>query len=168
MNKIILILLCLPFSVWATTCEIPKESIVVSNIGLGKSVIDLEKKHKGVQIGDGYSKGAKSNLLYLGSDLEKDWLSGTPINSFIYISYDKKSKKIDGYNVSFNLDSLSTLKFKNVLVEIYNLPKSGWVYKVDDADAKYGEEYSYTYNCKDYRLYISQSGFGSTMIVSEN
>lgn len=170
MKWIILLLLTFPIITFGQDCEVPKEKIIIADVGLGQSVVELAKKHKGINLQTISSDENNSNLgtLNLTQDVDKYWLMGTPISSFIYIGYNKRNNLINGYNISFNLDGLSPKKFKNVLVEMYDLPKNGWMYKVDDSDPKYGEEHSYTYKCKDYTIYMSQSGFGNTMSINLN
>ncbi|MFX4717815.1 hypothetical protein ABTG45_18910, partial [Acinetobacter baumannii] len=65
---------------------------------------------------------------YVHSNEFEDAFSGTPATNAGFISFDGNTKLINAFSVSFgHLDNFSANNYKNGLVALYSLPKTGWI-----------------------------------------
>ncbi len=171
MKKIIVFgLIFLPSISWAQiknvgACEIPKDKIVIADVGLGKSAKELvSKEYRGLELDDEVfnKKGNKEYRVSILNRKNDIWLSGQPIYDFNFITYDPKNYKILSFGLSLRLDDFPVGKVKDALITLYGLPKVGWSL-TQETDPRYGEVNEYHYRCKDYLIEISQSGLGTSL-----
>lgn len=168
MKKIILnCIFILPSSLYAGVCSVPKENIIVNGVSLNTSVKELAKNNKAIELDNKIINRSSDRevLVFINRKYEKDWLYGEPIEHFNFISYNKENYKIKSFGLSFSFDNFSPEKFKQTLIMLYGLPKTGWKYSKED-DPKYGEAVEYNYKCNEYKIRVSQSALGSSMQVS--
>ncbi len=169
MKRILLIASYFPIAVWASVCEVPKDQIVIADVGLGHDVRKLEKYKVEIdnKVWNKNNSNSKFGEALIGPKVEKYWLLGTPVQSFSYIQYYKRNYLISGYSVSFNLDDINHIKLRKILTELYGLPKSNWKIK-KGVDGKYGEFVDQKYECDNYTILInSGSAAGSFMVIDE-
>ncbi|PVZ89975.1 hypothetical protein C9426_00920 [Serratia sp. S1B] len=168
MKKIILTcIVFIPSILYAGTCIVPKEKIVVGGVALNKSVKELAKHNKAIELDNEIINrpSSKEFLVFINRKYEKTWLYGEPIEGFDFISYNKENYKIKSFGASFSFDNFSPEKYKQTLIMLYGLPKTGWRYSKEN-DPKYGEAVEYNYSCNEYKIRVSQSALGSSMQVS--
>lgn len=170
MKKIILVcIIIFPSMLYANTCSVAKNGIKVADVSLGDSINDLARKHKAIEVDNKIINrmSDKDFLVFINQKYKNEWLYGEPIESFNFITYDKKSYKIKSFGVTFGFDNFTPDKFKQTLIMLYGLPKKGWIYS-KISDPKYGEAVEYNYKCNEYKIRISQSALGSSMQISGN
>lgn len=167
MKKLAMAFLFIPTIVFAKTCEVPKERIKFADVYLNGSVLLLSKKHNEIEVDNPIinEKNAKVGKVFISPKNETGWLYGTPISSFNYISYLKPSYKINSFGLNLDLGSYDLVKVKTTLVTLFDLPKKEWI-KKNSTDSKYGTVEEFIYKCSQYSITISQSSFGTSLIMS--
>lgn len=161
------ILLCFSLfsaSVFAGVCEVPKEKMQVAEIALGKPVVELMRYHKGVSLQREWEKG-DDRQLQISNQAESEWVMDSPVSDINYISYSERDYKVNSFAVRLNFSNIDTEKVKEASIILFNLPKNGWKKKTGD-DPKYGEIISYTYSCDGYKIYLSDSANGVSLIFN--
>ncbi|PUU99753.1 hypothetical protein DCD76_17580, partial [Acinetobacter baumannii] len=95
------------------------------------------------------------------SSLEfEDAFSGTPATNAGFISFDGNTKLINAFSVSFgHLDNFSANNYKNGLVALYSLPKTGWI------ESKSNGVKVFKYECTDYSLEINYNPERSSFMI---
>ena len=158
-RKIILLgLICLPVFAYANSCEVAKSKINISGLALGKSILSLKAEHpKNLSIDH---ETNKANINYVHSNEFEDAFSGTPATNAGFISFDGNTKLINAFSVSFgHLDNFSANNYKNGLVALYSLPKTGWI------ESKSNGVKVFKYECTDYSLEINYNPERSSFMI---
>lgn len=164
MKWLLVILGLVPVLSFGMVCEIPKEKMQVIGMSLGKPVVELMRSNDGVKLQKEWEKGSDRQLQIPNNTL-KYWVMDTPVSDIGYISYSEKDYKVNGFAVRLNFMDVEVEKIKAASIILFDLPKNGWKKKTED-DPKYGKIISYTYSCDDYKIDLSDSANGVSLIFN--
>lgn len=144
MKKLMLgTVLCLPLYAQAKTCEVPINQVEVGSIKLMETYQDFKKLHPQAGI-------EKKSIFIYDTDYS---FAREGVMSVGFIDYDSIKNRITAYSLSYNEGKYADLStplniFKNKILTISKLPKSGWVLSKDKE--------AYQYTCDDYKVFIRQ------------
>lgn len=148
---------------YANVCEVPKNKLVIANLRLGASVLDLVKKYEGLSLKDPQNKpGNKLYKLGIADEPDPYLFGGQPITNINYIEYLKKNYEITSFGVALNFYDFDMAKVKEVMTILYGLPKKGWTVHKEE-DERVGVITDYNYKCDDYSITLRGSDLGPSL-----
>ncbi|MDQ8975956.1 hypothetical protein [Acinetobacter johnsonii] len=140
----------------AQSCLIPMHQIKVGGIQLMSSLQDILSKHPLAR-----EEEERIEIDEIDSSFEKEG-----VTAVLHIGYNNLDDFVKSYALSFSDGKYAEVDtplndFKSKILEISNVPQTGWVLSQDKA--------SYNYQCKDYKIRISQAidirGMGPNILV---
>lgn len=143
---------------YANVCDVPKKSINIHGLYLGKPIAQVKSEHPNTFKFD--LAGESASIGFIDQSDFKDNFHGTPVTGAGFISFNEK-KLVTGFSVNFDgLREFDALRYKNGVTALYGLPTKNW------KQSKKSDEYQeFSYDCNEYSIEIFYSTVRNNFMI---